>query len=144
MHETSFYCGISINLACLKIFRWWKSSLRNSPQTRQISAVRLSVAAVASNIANRVLSASAFDMFSISFVSHYVPSVQVSSLRQFLEAAEVFSTHLVFGSVVPVAASEPKRSMGQVREPARPEIKRLGLGRKLAIIRADAVIAMTI
>jgi len=80
----------SINLACLKIFSWWEivsgvtpRKLARSPQ------VSLSVAAVASNIANRVLSASAFDMFSICFVSIAVPSYKSRRSRQFLEAAEV-------------------------------------------------------
>jgi len=121
----------SINLACLKIFRWWEivagvtpRKLARSPQ------VRISVAAVASNIANRVLSASAFDMFSICFVSITVPSVQVSSLPPISRGRRGLSTHLVLASVVPVAASEPKRSMGQYANTARPEIKRLATGPK--------------
>jgi len=86
----------SINLACLKIFRWWEivagvtpRKLARSPQ------VKLSVAAVASNIANRVLSASALDMFSICFVSITVPSVQVSSLPSISRGRRGLSIHLV-------------------------------------------------
>ncbi len=116
----------SINLACLKIFRWWEIVAGVTPR----KLARSPQAAVASNIANRVLSASAFDMFSICFVSITVPSVQVSSLPPISRGRRGLSTHLVLASVVPVAASEPKRSMGQYANTARPEIKRLATGPK--------------
>jgi len=129
MHELSFFRH-SINLACLKIFRWWEivagvtpRKLARSPQ------VRLSVAAVASNIANRVLSASAFDMFSISFVSITVPAYKSRRSRQFLEAAEVLVLTWFWLQLFPLP-QRTKTVYGPVREHARPEIKRLATGPK--------------
>jgi len=83
MHELSFFAAfdqlsLPQNLQVVGNRLW-----RNSPQARQISASEFIVAAVASNIANRVLSASAFDMFSICFVSIAVPSYKSRRSRQF-------------------------------------------------------------
>ena len=130
MHELSFFAAfdqlsLPQNLQVVGNRRW-----RNSRKLARSPQVRISVAAVASNIANRVLSASAFDMFSICFVSITVPSVQVSSLPPISRGRRGLSIHLVLASVVPVAASEPKRSMGQYANTARPEIKRLATGPK--------------
>jgi hypothetical protein len=71
----------SINSAHFKILRWYEIVARVTPRSLARSPqVRLPVAPIASNTRSRVSSPSAFDMFSICFVSITVPSVRAPSL----------------------------------------------------------------
>jgi hypothetical protein len=83
----------SINCACFKILKWCEIVAGVTPRSLARSPeVMSSFAVIATNIHNRVSSASAFDMFSICLVFIIVPSMRLPSALPMSSGRSVLNT----------------------------------------------------